>query len=149
MDELSCNDYEPTPIIQEFNDATTLNLEQWLLKTIPQYYTLYPAAPPLNTTHEISLIIHYIKDIATFSTLTINEAPNMWPYFATEYMSEASLLNIIRGRAEDYQPYVWNRKYRAYIAKKEAEATDSYIHRYDRQAFLGKQYENTIARQNQ
>ena len=149
VDELSCNDYEPTPTLQEFNDANMLSLEQWLLKTIPQYYTLYPAAPPLNTTHEISLITHYIKDIATFSTLTINEPPNMWPYFATEYISEASLLNIIRSRAEDYQPYVWNRKYRAHIAKKEAEAMNNYINRYDRQAFLEKHHENTIARQNQ
>ena len=54
VDELSCNDYAPTPIIQEFNDANTLSLEQWLLKTIPKYYTLYPAAPLLNTTHEIN-----------------------------------------------------------------------------------------------
>ena len=54
VDELSCNDYEPTPIIQEFNDANTLSLEQWLLKTIPKYNALYPAAPLLNTTHELN-----------------------------------------------------------------------------------------------
>ena len=147
LNELSSNDYVPTPTLQEYNDANMLSLEQWLLNTIPQYYTQYPAAPPLNTTHEISLITQYIKDIATLSTLTINEPPNMWPFFATEYISEAFLLNVIRSRAEDYQPYVWNMKYRAHIARKEAEAMDNYINRYDRQAFLMKHYENTTAHQ--
>ena len=149
LNELSSNDYLPTPTQQEYNDANMLSLEQWLLNTIPQYHTQYPAAPPLNTTHEISLITQYLKDIATFSTLTINVPLNMWPFFATEYISEAFLLNVIRSRAEDYQPYVWNKKYRAHIARKEAEAMDNYINRYDRQAFLMKHYENTTAHQNQ
>ena len=35
VNELSCNDYEPTPTLQEFNDANMLSLEQWLIKTIP------------------------------------------------------------------------------------------------------------------
>ena len=96
VDELSWNDYEPTPTIQEFNDANMLSLEQWLLKTIPEYSAQYPAAPPMDSAHEISMITHYIRDNALFSNLTIREPPNMWPYFATEYLSGASLVHIIR-----------------------------------------------------
>ena len=145
LNELSSNDYLPTPTQQDYNDANMLSLEQWLLNTIPQYHTQYPAAPPLNTTHEISLITQYLKDIATFSTLTNNVPPNMWPSFATEYISEALLLNVIRSRAEDYQPYVWNRKYQTHIARKEAEAMDNYINRYDR--LWQELHENTTAHQ--
>ena len=105
--------------------------------------------PPLNITHEISFITHYIKDIATFHTFTINEPQNMRPYFATEYTSEAVLLNIMQSLTEDYQHYVCNRKYRAHTAKKERKAIDSCINRHDAQAFLEKRYDNTIARPNQ
>ena len=87
------------------------------------------------------------KDIATFSTLTINVPPKMLPFFATEYISEAFLLNVIRNRAEDYQPYVWNKKYQAHIARKEAEAIDNYLNRYDR--MWQELHENTTDHQNQ
>ena len=40
VDELSWNDYEPTPTLQEFNDANMLSLEQWLFKTTPEYSAL-------------------------------------------------------------------------------------------------------------
>ena len=123
------------------------SLEQWLLRAIPQYHTQYPAAPPLNSTHEISLITQYLKDIATLSTLTTNAPPNMWLLFATEYISDALLLNVIRNRAENYQPYVWNDKHQAHIARKEAEAMDNYLNRYDR--MWQELHENTTAHQNQ
>ena len=145
LNEISCNEYEPTPTLQEFKEANMLSLEQWLSKTIPEYSALYPAAPPLDSTHELSTITHYIRDIASLSTLTISEPLNMWPYFATEYLSGASLLHIIRCRAKEYQPYVWNAGYRAYTAKKEAAAMDNYIDQYDRQAFLSKHRVNTTA----
>ena len=78
LNEISCNDYEPTPTLQEFNEANTLSMEEWLHKTIPEYTDLYPAAPPLESSHELSLITHYIRDIASHSALTTIEPPNMW-----------------------------------------------------------------------
>ena len=142
LNEISCNDYEPTPTLQEFNEANTLSMEEWLHKTIPEYTDLYPAAPPLESSHELSLITHYIRDIASHSALTTIEPPNMWLYYATEYMSAASLLHIIRYRAREYQPYVWDAEHRAYIAEKEAAALDKYIDQFDRQAFLRKHRAN-------
>ena len=147
LNEISCNDYEPTPTPQEFKEANMLSLEQWLSKTIPEYSALYPAAPPLDSSHELSLITHYIRDIASLSALTIIEPPNMWLYFATEYLSAASLLHIIRCRAREYQPYVWNARHRAYIARREAAAMDKYIDQYDRQAFLTKHRANLTIQQ--
>ena len=35
LNEISCNEYEPTPTLQEFKEANMLSLEQWLSKTIP------------------------------------------------------------------------------------------------------------------
>ena len=147
LNEISCNEYEPTPTLQEFKEANMLSVEQWLSKTIPEYSDLYPAAPPLDSSHELSMITHYISDIASLSTLTISEPPNMWLYFATEYLSGASLLHIIRCRAREYQPYVWNARHRAYTAKKEAAAMDNYIDQYDRQAFLTKHRVNITTQQ--
>ena len=138
LNEISCNDYEPTPTLQEHNAASTLSMEEWLYKTIPEYTDLYPAAPPLERSHELSMITHYIKDIASYSALTTIEPPDMWLYYATEYMPPASLLHIIRYRAREYHPYVWDTEHRTYIAEKEAAAVDKYIDQYDWQAFLIK-----------
>ena len=147
LNEISCNDYEPTPTPQEFNEANILRMEQWLYKTIPEYSALYPAAPPLDSSHELSLTTNYIKDIASHSALTTIEPLNMWLYFATEYMSAASLLHMIRYRAREYQPYVWDTGQRAYIAEREAAALDKYIDQYDRQAFLRKHRANLTTQQ--
>ena len=138
LNEISCNDYEPTPTLQEYNAASTLSMEEWLYKTVPEYTDLYPAAPLLEKSHELSTITHYIKDIASHSALTTIEPPDMWLYYATEYMPPASLLHIIRYRAREYHPYVWDTEHRTYIAEKEAAAVDKYIDQYDWQAFLIK-----------
>ena len=55
----------------------------------------------------------------------------MWLLYATEYISDALLLNVIRNRAENYQPYVWNDKHQALMAKKEAKEMSNYFNRYD------------------
>ena len=119
------------------------SLEQWLLRAIPQYHIQYPAAPPISSTHEISLITNYLKDIATLSTLTTHAPPNMWLLYATEYISDALLLNVIRNRAENYQPYVWNDKHQAHMARREAKAMSNYINRYD--SMWQELHENTTA----
>ena len=62
-------------------------------------------------------------------------------------MSAASLLHIIRYRAREYQPYVWDAEHRAYIAEKEAAALDKYIDQFDRQAFLRKHHANLANQQ--
>ena len=116
---------------QEHIEANMPSMEQWLLRAIPQYHTQYPAAPPISNTQEINLITHYLKDIATLSTLTTDAPPNMWLLYATEYISDALLLNVIRNRAENYQPYVWNDKHQALMARKEAKAMSSYLNQYD------------------
>ena len=37
LDEISCNDYAPTPTLQEHNAASTLSVEDWLSKTTGEY----------------------------------------------------------------------------------------------------------------
>ena len=93
------------------------------------------------------MISHYITDIALFSALTTIEPPDMWLYYATEYMPPASLLHIIRHRAREYHPYVWDTEHRTYIAEKEAAAVAKYIDQYDWQAFLIKHRANLASQQ--
>ena len=113
------------------NNPPPLSLNQWLLRAIPQYHTHYPKNPPISCTQEISLITHYLKDIATMSTLTTDAPPNMWLLYATEYITDALLLKVIRKRAVNYQPYVWNDKHQARMAREEAKAMSSYLNQYD------------------
>ena len=55
----------------------------------------------------------------------------MWLLYATEYISDAVLLNVIRNRAENHKPYVWNDKHQALMARKEAKAMSNYFNQYD------------------
>ena len=123
-------------------------MEDWLFKTTREYTDLYPAAPPLEKSHELPTITHYIKNITSHSALTTIEPPDMWLYYATEYMPPASLLHIIRHRAPEYHPYVWDTEHCTYIAEKEAAAVDKYIDQYDWQAFLTRHREVRDKRAN-
>ena len=108
-----------------------LNFEQWTHKAIPQYHTQYPQKPPINCAQEINLLIRYLEDIATISTLTTNAPPKTWLLFATDYITDARLLNVIRKRTANYHPYVWDDKHQARRAKEEAIELSGYLHQYD------------------
>ena len=112
-------------------EANMLNFDQWLLRAIPQYHTHYPQHPPISCSQEISSISHYLKDIADMSTLTTDAPPNMWLLYATEHITDALLLKIIRKRAAEYQPYVWNDKHHAKMAREEATEMGKYLNQYD------------------
>ena len=108
-----------------------LNFEQWTHKAIPQYHTHYPMKPPIHCTQEVNLLIRYLEDIATFSTLTTNAPPKTWLLFATDYITDARLLNVIRTRIANYHPDVWDDKHQARMAKREAFVLSGYLHQYD------------------
>ena len=136
LDELSCNDYAPIPTSQEYIEASMLSVEEWVFKTtreniVPELATL------LNEdAQEAAMITQYVEDIAPHSGLTTIEPPNMWLYFATEWLPPASLLHLIQLRAREYHPYVWDTAHCTTIAKKEAAALD-----YDRQTLLARHHE--------
>ena len=65
----------------------------------------------------------------------------MWLYYATEWIPPASLLHLIRPRAREYHPYVWDTEHCTSIAEKEAAALDKYIDHDDRQAFFTRHRE--------
>ena len=92
-------------------EENMLNFEQWIHKAIPQYHTQYPEKPPINCAQEINLLTRYLEDIATISTLTTNAPPKTWLLFATDYITDALLLNVIRKRTANYHPYVWDDKH--------------------------------------
>ena len=112
-------------------EENMLNFEQWIHKAIPQYHTQYPEKPPINCAQEINLLTRYLEDIATISTLTTNAPPKTWLLFATDYITDALLLYVIRKRTVNYHPYVWDNKHQARRAREEAIELSGYLHQYD------------------
>ena len=118
-----------------------LSVEGWVYKTTREN-TLPELATLLNEdAQEPAMIAQYVEDIAPHSGLTTIEPPNMWPYFATEWLPPASLLHLIQLRVREYHPYIWDTERCTTVAKEEAAALDEYIRNYDKQTLIAKHYE--------
>ena len=138
LDDLSCNEYAPIPTPQDYTEALLLSVTGWVYKTMRENIVPELATLLNEDAQEPAMIAQYVEDIAPHSGLTTIEPPNMWPYFATEWLPPASLLHLIQLRVREYHPYAWDTAHCTTVAKEEAAALDEYIRNYDRQTLIAK-----------